>query len=57
MRTVRVKRGWREDMAGPMKPHRLKLTHSLILAYGLYRKMECFVRRLLRVCAKFGTWR
>lgn len=41
----------------PMKPHRLKLTHNLILAYGLYRKMECFVRRLLRVCAKFGTWR
>jgi acetoin utilization deacetylase AcuC-like enzyme len=27
----------------PMKPHRLRMTHQLILAYGLYRKME--VRR------------
>ena len=27
----------------PMKPHRLKLTHHLIKAYGLYRKMECYV--------------
>lgn len=26
----------------PMKPHRLKLTHHLILAYGLYRKMEVY---------------
>ncbi len=24
----------------PMKPHRLALTHSLILNYGLYKKME-----------------
>ena len=27
-----------------MKPHRLKLAHNLILAYDLYRKMECYVR-------------
>lgn len=26
----------------PMKPHRLKLTHHLILSYGLYRKMDVF---------------
>eukprot|EP00640_Fibrocapsa_japonica_P001114 CAMPEP_0113937416 /NCGR_PEP_ID=MMETSP1339-20121228/4040_1 /TAXON_ID=94617 /ORGANISM="Fibrocapsa japonica" /LENGTH=430 /DNA_ID=CAMNT_0000940169 /DNA_START=49 /DNA_END=1341 /DNA_ORIENTATION=+ /assembly_acc=CAM_ASM_000762 len=26
----------------PMKPHRLKLTHHLLLAYGLYRKMEVY---------------
>lgn len=26
----------------PMKPHRLKLAHHLILSYGLYRKMECY---------------
>jgi len=26
----------------PMKPHRIKLTHHLILSYGLYRKMECY---------------
>lgn len=23
----------------PMKPHRLSLTHSLVLHYGLYKKM------------------
>ena len=23
-----------------MKPHRLALTHSLVLNYGLYKKME-----------------
>mmetsp|Transcript_21455 Transcript_21455/g.33922 ORF Transcript_21455/g.33922 Transcript_21455/m.33922 type:complete len:441 (+) Transcript_21455:86-1408(+) len=26
----------------PMKPHRLKLAHHLILAYGLYRKMDVY---------------
>jgi len=26
----------------PMKPHRLKLTHNLVLNYGLYRQMQCF---------------
>jgi len=26
----------------PMKPHRLKLAHHLILSYGLYRKMEVY---------------
>lgn len=25
-----------------MKPHRMKLTHHLIMGYGLYRKMECY---------------
>ena len=24
----------------PMKPHRLALTHSLVLNYGLYKSME-----------------
>eukprot|EP00163_Fabomonas_tropica_P015044 TRINITY_DN2741_c0_g1_i2.p1 TRINITY_DN2741_c0_g1~~TRINITY_DN2741_c0_g1_i2.p1 ORF type:complete len:286 (-),score=33.19 TRINITY_DN2741_c0_g1_i2:33-890(-) len=40
---------WDSDVANfhygpthPMKPHRLALTHSLILNYGLYKKMECF---------------
>jgi hypothetical protein len=28
----------------PMKPFRIKLAHHLILSYGLYRKMECYVR-------------
>lgn len=26
----------------PMKPHRLRMTHSLLLAYGLYKKMEVY---------------
>jgi histone deacetylase 1/2 len=26
----------------PMKPHRLKLTHHLLLSYGLYRQMEVY---------------
>lgn len=26
----------------PMKPHRLSLTHSLVLNYGLYKKMEVY---------------
>lgn len=29
-----------------MKPHRLKLTHHLVLGYGLYRKMEVYVSGL-----------
>lgn len=26
----------------PMKPHRIRMTHNLVLNYGLYRKMEMF---------------
>lgn len=26
----------------PMKPHRIRMTHNLILNYGIYRKMEIF---------------
>lgn len=26
----------------PMKPHRIKMTHALILHYGLYNDLECF---------------
>lgn len=26
----------------PMKPHRLRMTHQLVLAYGMYRKMEVY---------------
>lgn len=28
----------------PMKPHRLKLTHHLLLTYNLYRRMDVYVR-------------
>jgi acetoin utilization deacetylase AcuC-like enzyme len=27
----------------PMKPHRIRLAHSLIMNYGTYRKMEIYV--------------
>jgi histone deacetylase 1/2 len=27
-----------------MKPHRIRMTHSLVLNYGLYKKMEIYVR-------------
>ena len=29
-----------------MKPHRLSLTHSLVLNYGLYQKMEVILMNL-----------
>ena len=28
----------------PMKPHRIRMAHSLIMRYGLYTKMEIHVR-------------
>ncbi len=28
----------------PMKPQRIRMTHNLLLNYGLYRKMEVYVR-------------
>ena len=31
----------------PMKPHRIRMAHNLLLSYGLYRKMEIYVRRPL----------
>jgi len=30
----------------PMKPHRLRMTHQLLLAYGLYRRMDVYKPRL-----------
>lgn len=27
----------------PMKPHRIRVAHSLIMNYGLYKKMEIYV--------------
>jgi len=27
----------------PMKPHRIRMAHSLIMNYGLYTKMEIYV--------------
>ena len=31
----------------PMKPHRIRMTHNLLLNYGLYRKMEIYVSNQL----------
>jgi histone deacetylase 1/2 len=31
----------------PMKPHRIRMAHSLIMNYGLYTKMEIYVRQTL----------
>ena len=33
----------------PMKPHRIRMTHNLILNYGLYRKMEIYVSLEMKV--------
>ena len=27
-----------------MKPHRIRMTHNLLLNYGLYRQMHIYVR-------------
>jgi hypothetical protein len=32
----------------PMKPHRIRLAHSLIMNYGVYQKMEIYVSRRLQ---------
>ena len=31
----------------PMKPHRIRMAHSLIMNYGLYKHMEIYVGALL----------
>lgn len=33
----------------PMRPFRITMTHSLILAYGLYRKMDVYVSIIARL--------
>ena len=34
----------------PMKPHRIRMAHSLIMNYGLYKHMEIYVSVLLSYC-------
>lgn len=41
----------------PMKPHRIRMTHSLVMNYGLYKKMEIFVRFLAGLNNDGSTWR
>lgn len=31
----------------PMKPHRVRMTHNLVVNYGLYRKMDVFRPKLV----------
>lgn len=31
----------------PMKPHRIRMAHALIMNYGLYKKMEIYVSLVL----------
>lgn len=31
----------------PMKPHRIRMTHNLLLNYGAYQFMEIYVRIML----------
>lgn len=42
----------------PMKPHRIRMTHNLLVNYGLYKKMQVFVSFLLffahRYCFDHG---
>lgn len=33
----------------PMKPHRIRMAHSLIMNYGLYKHMEIYVSVLFTV--------
>ena len=34
----------------PMKPHRIRMTHNLLLNYRLYRKMEIYVSLGHQLC-------
>lgn len=36
----------------PMKPHRIRMTHNLLLNYGLYRKMEIYVSNVPASCSQ-----
>lgn len=36
----------------PMKPHRIRMTHSLVMNYSLYKKMEIYVSNARCVTTK-----
>ena len=40
----------------PMKPHRIRMTHNLLLNYGLYRKMEIYVSPSIRYLSALIPW-
>jgi histone deacetylase 1/2 len=37
----------------PMKPHRIRMTHNLLLNYGLYKKMEVYVSLFFHIFFPF----
>ncbi len=37
----------------PMKPHRIRMAHSLIMNYGLYKKMEIYVSHCPQLLGNF----
>lgn len=39
----------------PMKPHRIRMAHSLIMNYGLYTKMEIYVCGAMRLVERTYT--
>lgn len=42
----------------PMRPHRIRMCHGLVMNYGLYKKMEIYVSSLFRdvsICNKLKT--
>lgn len=36
--------GYSYGSGHPMKPHRIRMTHSLVMNYGLHKKMQIYVR-------------
>lgn len=42
------------EMGHPMKPQRIRLTHSLVMTYDLYQGMEVYVRA--PVCPAFDIY-
>ena len=31
----------------PMKPHRIRMTHNLLVNYGVYKKLQVFVKSFI----------
>jgi histone deacetylase 1/2 len=41
----------------PMKPHRIRMAHSLVMNYGLYKKMEIYVSIVSQIRHTIGVSR
>lgn len=40
----------------PMKPHRVRMCHTLVTNYGLYKKMDVIVRQQLASSSRFVSF-